>query len=380
MAKRRANGEGSITKRKDGTWKAELSLGYVNGKRKRKPVYGRTQREAKEKFEALKQQVLSGTLAETKLTLEQYLKRWHKDKDRQVKSRTVVLYREQAENHIFPRLGSIRLAKVTPMDLQEAYTSIAETVGVRTAELCRVQLHQALKQAVRWQLLPRNPAEAITPAKKDRHEMKIWSQAEATKFLRIARDHELYPLFYVAMSTGLRRGELLGLWWDDLRDTSISVRRSLAVVKGEATFTTPKTARGTRRVEISPDVVEVLERHREKQQELREIFGEAWEAGDLVFTSQAGRHLSPRNLKRSFDRLQKRAKVERVRIQDLRHFHASLAIKDGMNAKMLADRLGHARASFTLDVYTHLFEEQREASAVSISGLMPSEEAVATQA
>ena len=201
--------------------------------------------------------------------------------------------------------------------------------------------------------------------------MNIWTSQEAARFIDATRPHRLFALFYLAMSTGMRRGELLGLHWQDIEGSSLVIRQSLIEQRGRIMITTPKTEKGARRVALSPDVVEVLEGHRQRQEAERTFLGAAWPGHDFVFTSQTGTPLNPSNLTDLWRNLQKQAGVKLVRLHDLRHLHASLAIRQGMDAKVLADRLGHARASFTLDVYTHLFEEQRQNSAVSILDLLP---------
>lgn len=400
---RRAKGEGSITKRsltniegkKYSRWQAELLLGYDNeGKRKRKFITGKTQAEVKEKLEEAKQQLRSGTYIETKETVGQYLDRWLKEKSLQLKERTADDYMYSLEKYVTPRIGRIPLAKLSPLIVQTMIREIAEQVSADRANKCRRILFGALKQAVRWQLIPRNPVEAVDPLKYERKEMKLWSASEVTRFLNTAREHRLYALFYLAISTGLRCGELLGLQWSDLERNVLHVNRSLGHIRGRLTVSTPKTRKGFRRVVLSPDVIEVLAGHHEQQAAERARLGTAWPDLDLVFTSTTGGFIHPRNLLRVWDKLQESTRnawylnmleqgdqetaqklkggkiLPRIRLHDLRHLHASIAIRSGMDAKVLADRLGHARASFTLDVYTHLFDEQRVNSAVSVQDLL----------
>lgn len=148
------------------------------------------------------------------------------------------------------------------------------------------------------------------------------------------------------MATGLRRGELLGLRWDDIKGNVLHVKRALVKAKGELELSTPKTAKGTRRVSLSPDVLVMLLQHRQLQDAERL---HSWPDSGLVFVSEIGTPLNPDNLTRLRKQLMKAAKVPEVRLHDLRHLHASMAIKSGVDPKVLADRLGHARASFTLD-------------------------------
>ena len=412
---RRAKGEGSITQHKNGQWQAEFLLGYDgNGKRKRKYITGKTQKEVREKLDALKRQVSDGTFSDAKLTVKDYLAGWLKEKSRQVKPRTAELYGYLIEAHIVPSVGRIQLSKLTPVQVQGMLGNICEKAasevgkrnknasdaapetqggaGVRTANQCRTVLFSALKQAVRWQLIARNPVEAVDPLKTHKKELTLWTMPEAARFLDTARPHRLYALFYLALSTGMRRGELLGMRWADIEGATIHVRQSLNIIDNKIAFGVPKTDKGKRRVAISPDVLETLARHRQLQAAEQRALGSFWPDTGLVFTTEIGTPMHPRNLERTWYALQKKTRAAwskelegneedtaklksgksfpHVRFHDLRHLHASIAIRQGMDVKMLADRLGHSRTSLTLDVYTHLFEEQRATSAVDISGLL----------
>lgn len=169
------------------------------------------------------------------------------------------------------------------------------------------------------------------------------------------------------MATGLRRGELLGLRWQDVESSTIQVRQAYVKVGGKLILSTPKNQNAFRSVALSSDVLEVLFHHRQRQEAERLNLGNLWPGSDLVFTSEVGTPLKPDNLKRVRNALMDKAGVARVTLHNLRHLHASVAIEGGMDAKMLAERLGHSRASFTLDRYTHLFESQRARSAVSLT-------------
>ncbi len=371
---KRANGEGALNQRPDGTWEAKISLGHDgNGKRKRKTVYGRTQSEVFKKVETLKQQVANGTYTDVRLTLAVYLERWLGEKARAVKPSTLEQYQMCVNRCINPRVGSIKLDKLTPLQVQGLISEIQDASGTARAAKCRTILYSAYKQAIRWQLVTRNPVEATDPVREQPREMTLWEPRQAARFLDTAREHRLYAFFYLGMATGLRRGELLGLRWRDIEGSMIQVRQTFVKVGGKLILSTPKTRKGYRTVALSPDVLEVLLLHRQRQEAEQAALGVYWPETDLVFTSEVGTLLNPDNLKRVRNNLMDKAQVPRVRLHDLRHLHASVAIKGGMDAKVLADRLGHSRASFTLDRYTHLFESQKAKSAVSLTGWLSSE-------
>ena len=278
------------------------------------------------------------------------------------------------------------------MDLQNLCSELADTVGKRTAELVRIQMLGALKQAVRWQILMRNPAEAVTPIKVPKQEITVWTPSEAARFLDTARTHRLYATFYLLMSTGLRRGELLALKWSDLTGHRLVVQTS-------------KTRKGKRTLKLSLDVLEVLEAWRDRQRVEVDCLGIPQPS--LMFTSETGTAIHPRNLERVWKQLQKQTRevwkrelekaleasngeAEReavrsdlkqleagrlfptLRLHDLRHLHASMLISGKkLSPVEVADRLGHVNPSFTMDVYGHLFREHFEEDEVSLLDYLP---------
>lgn len=387
--KKAANGQGSIfsreIERKDGTtylrWEGHISLGKDgNGKRKRAIVYGASQAEVLAKLEQAKKQTTSG-VSSNSLTLGEYLERWLQEKEATIKPSTHAQYERCVNLHINKALGGIKLGKVKPLDIQTLVRNINETSGNATANKCRTVLYSAFKQALRWQLVAFNPVDAVDPLPVIKPERRIWGPEEAARFLDTARSHRMYALFYLDMSTGLRRGELLGLRWRDIEGNVLHVRQAVVKVKNQLTISTPKTKKGKRPITLAPDVLEVLEQHRKAQLAEMAELNQSWT--DLVFPSEVGTIYNPDNLKRlRFLLLDKTRKAWRkeaqeagdaetvkrldngelfphMRLQDLRHFHTSMLIYDGKDPKRVADRLGHSRASFTLDTYTHLFESSR---------------------
>jgi len=380
---RRGRGEGSVFeyersyKKPDGSvavrtgWEGKVTTGYdKNGKQRFKSVYGKTQAEVLEKVAKLKNQLTNGTLSDTKLTVEQYLVTWLKEKERSVKERTAMLYREQAERYVYPRLGRVKLEKLTPLHLQRLISELADEIGVPTANKVRTLMFAALKQAVMWGLIARNPCEAVAKLKEVRRKMKEWTPSETVQFLNIARTHRLHAAFYLAVFTGLRRGELLGLRWEDLRGPVLSVRQSLTLLGGKIHITTPKTRSGERHFTLSPDVLEVLAQHKALQEAEARARGEGWTDTGLVFTSEVGTPIHPRNFERTFKAILNEAKVTPIRLHDLRRLHVSLLVAQGLDPRSIADRIGHTNPSFTLDVYSHLFAEHRATTTVGMTNLI----------
>ena len=400
-SRRRGKGEGSIFEferkinRKDGStyiykgWQGEVLLGYHDdGKRKRKTVYGKTQGEVIKKIAEVRGEVADGTYAETDLTLKSYLERWLKEKERQVRPRTVEFYRDLVRRHIIPNLGRVRLANLTPLQVQTLVGDVADTASINAANQVRTTLFTAMKQAVRWQLVTRYPVEAVEKLKHSPRDMVIWTPEQAAQFLAVAREHRLYAAFYLALSTGLRRGEVLGVRWQDLKENTLHVMQTLVENGGQAVLSTPKTVKGSRRVALSADVVDVLALHRQhvdSDRAKREQAGVLWVDSGLVFTTEAGTPIHPRNFERTWYGLQAetRARLRRElgtagegltdaavfphsRFHDLRHLNVSIRRRMGQDAKLIADQIGHSDPAFTMRLYAHLFDDERLSAAVDL--------------
>lgn len=372
MSKKRAAGEGTTYKRPDGMWTGGISIGYdAHGKRKRRYVYARTQRECRRKLEEARTQHAQGIAADHSTTVKEFLSQWLAEKETQVRPRTHEIYTGLVDKHIAPHIGRHKLDKLKPLHIQRMVTALSKTPGAATANKARRTLHGAMKQAVRWQLIPRNPVEAVDPVKETPHESKLWTFKQTATFLDAARGHRLYAAFYLALSTGLRRGELLGLYWSDLQDGQLRVQRNLT--KGDKkgpVWTAPKTQQGTRIVSVPTDALDVLEEHRRRQAGERELLGNAWVRPDLMFANDHGDVITPVAFQHHWTRLQKAASVPHMRLHDLRHLHVSLLVRKGLDPRTIADRIGHTDAAFTLRRYSHMFAEHRKVAAVNLRDLL----------
>ncbi len=382
MAKRRGKGEGTLfkrtKKRKDGTsyvvWAAEVTVGYSDdGKQVRKTLYGKTQREVLEKVSELKGQVAAGTFSNTRTTVAHYLQQWLDYKKLEVKPRSHQFYADYVRLYIEPHVGRIEMSKLTGLHIQAMMKEVAGGTSTDAANKARMVLTTALKRAVRLRLIPRNPAEAVDKLKHEIKEMVLWTPEQALHFLEVAKPHRLFAAFYLALSTGMRHGEVLGLRWQDIEGDVITVRQSIITVKGaKYEVSTPKTRKGVRRVVVAPDTLAVLAEHKKRQETERNYLGEAWEESGLVFTNEFGGVLVPRNFDRVWYALRKKSGLPRVRFHDLRHLHVSLLIDQNVQPRAVADRVGHTDPSFTMRVYSHMFEARRRAVAVSLTDMLGS--------
>ncbi len=374
---RRGKNEGSVFEQPNGTWRGKVTVGYTEeGRQRFRWVSGKTQAEALAKVAEIKQQLVSGTLSDTKLTVGKYFDLWLDHKKLEVKPRSHQFYEKYAELYIRPHIGGKKLDKLTTPDVRRLLLTVKERVSVDAANKTRTVLFGALKQAMRDGLIPRNPVEPVAPFKVDATPKDhTWEPSETLRFLETARTHRLFAAFYLTMTTGMRHGEVLGLRWGDLKGDTLHVQQSLINLKGGHAISTPKTRKGVRRIVVDAETLAVLATHRLLQAEERSKVGETWgptspEYADLVFTNELGGPLHPRNFDRVWYSLMETAKVRRIRFRDLRHMHVSLLNKAGMDARTIADRIGHTDAAFTLRRYAHVFEEQRRAAAIPLLELL----------
>lgn len=218
-------------------------------------------------------------------------------------------------------------------------------------------LHRALEVAVRWGLIPKNPAKLADRPKADRKPLDVPTPPQVLQFLEAVRDHRLHGLFVLLATAGLRLGEALGLQWADvnLDEGFLQVRHQLQWTDKPA-LVPPKSARSRRRVELMPLAVDALRKHRARQAAERLKVGPAWQDLGLVFTTEIGTPLNPSNVRnRAFYPLLRQAGLPKVRLHDLRHFTASAMLQAGIHPRMVMEQLGHSQISVTLDLYSHLW-------------------------
>lgn len=371
MPKRRSPGEGSITRRKDGAWQGSITIGYDrDGKQRRRYVSGRTQGVVRTKLHALQTQRVAGQLTHDDIQVAAFLEMWLKEKARQVKPNTIQSYRYTIERYVTPRIGRHKLHKLTSLTVQQTLGDIADAITPNTSNYCRSLLYAALEQAVRWNLIPSNPVTHIPRLRHTKTEMRVWTTDEIRRFLQAAAEHRLYALFYLAITSGLRIGELLGLQWTDLRANQLHVRRTLTQQDHRLHLTTPKTHRSERIVTLANDTLHELELHRQRQEAERAIIPAEFQHPEHMFVSEVGTYLDVSNVRRAWNNLQAVAGLPHARLHDTRHLHVSLLVKHGVDARTIADRIGHTNAAFTLKQYAHAFEEQRQAAAIPLDYLL----------
>jgi integrase len=374
--KKRGNGEGTIYRRKNGGWATQYIVYTAKG-RKRKTIYGKTRAEvAAQLAKALSDRESGLTFDAENLKLGEYLEGWLTDSVKNsVRDITYKGYERLVRNHITPTIGSIRLKALTPTHLRGLYRNKTDaSLSPRTVQYIHVTLHKALKQAVNDGLVPRNVTETVKPPQLRREEIKPLTSKQTKMLLNTIRGNRLEALYVLAISAGLRQGELLGLKWEDvdLEHGTLQVRRTLSGSKnGNPIFGSPKTAKGKRSVTLTEKAIEALKRHRELQVEEKQRLAGLWQDHGLVFVTRVGTPINRRNLViRSFKPLLSRAGLPEIRFHDLRHTCATLMLCGGIHPKVVQELLGHASVTVTLDTYSHVLPTMQGEAAVKMNSIL----------
>ena len=314
-----------------------------------------------------------------RMTVSEFFDRWTRDyAEARVAPSTLRRYR-QLVARLGVSLGAVRLQQLAPAQIQAAYRVLLEGDEVHRPLNPQTVLHHhrvlrtALGQAVRWRLIETNPADAATPPRPTAREMRTLAPDEIRLVVEACRDADDRRLIHLAVTTGMRLGELLGLKWADLdvERGHLQVRRTLQWLSGEGpTFRPPKTVRGRRSVAISTEGCDLLREHRKSQTERRLALGPAWEALDLVFPDDRGRPARPDYVSARFRKATRPCGLGGVRFHDLRHTAATLMLRAGVHPKVVSERLGHASVGITLDTYSHVLPDMQADAAEAVEALL----------
>jgi integrase len=375
VVKKRGNNEGSIYRRKNGTWAAQYTVWTAEG-RKRRSVAGKTRAEVSRKLTEAMADRDSGLLYDAgKRKVGEYLDRWLSDSVKgTVKEATYANYAYVTRKHISPALGHVKLKSLSPAHVRSFYGEKARTnLSAATVKKMHVVLRKALSQAVSDGLIPRNAADSVRPPRVGApgEEIKPLDSEECATFLEASREERLEALYVVAVHCGLREGELLTLRWEDVYleagKPAILVRRTLTrgeYGRGWVIGTSTKSGKG-RRVRLTRRAADALKDHRKRQLEERMRLAGLWQDQGLVFAGESGSLINPSNLRnRSFKRVKTRSGVrEDLRFHDLRHTCATLLLGEGVNVKVVSEMLGHASITITLNTYSHVLPDMQDSAA-----------------
>jgi integrase len=377
MARRRGNGEGTITRRKDGRWEARYTAQTSEGQ-KRRVLYGKTRSEVAQKLtRAMANRDDGITFDAANQTVGEFLSRWLDTSVKDyVRPRTLDNYQLQVRQHITPALGRINLTNLSPAHVQALYRSKLDA-GLKPSSVRSIHavLHRALTHAVRWGLVPRNVAKAVDIPKLTREEINALSPEEARRFLAAARGDRLEALYVLAIHCGPRRGELLGLRWSDvdLDAGTLRINRQLQRLRDGSgrVFSEPKNKKARRTIRLTNAASDALRRHRKRQAEEKLRYGPLYQDQDLIFATIVGTPLEPSNIdRRNFKPLLANAGLRSIRFHDLRHTCATLMLSQGVNPKIAQERLGHSTISQTMDTYSHVLPDMQETATRAIEGIL----------
>jgi len=368
--KYRGHGEGSIHQRSSGKWRAQITL---DGRRLSFTANKRS--ECQEWIYKTISQIDGGmTFANAKMTFGEYMTSWLNSRKASLRETTWTHYEQVTRYYITPFLGHIKITELKPDQIQSLYNRLlAQGVGTYTVIKIHTVLHSALSYAVKTGAIRQNPASSTLPPKEPVKEMKIYIESQISQMLVAAKGNRLEALYHLAVATGMRQMELLGLKWADLDwiNQNIKVERQLERPDGKGIrFAPPKTKFGKRILALGTKTTEVIRDHYEHQHIERLTAGKKWTEHGLIFTNRLGGPIHPRNLLRDFKDLLKDAGLPEIRFHDLRHTSASLMLNRGIPLIVASRRLGHARPSITLDVYGHLIPAMQIEAAELIDELI----------
>lgn len=371
---RNAQGGGTIRQRKDGTWEARFTLGRDpgTGKQIQRSIYGKTQKEVRQKLQQTTTAIDEGTyVTPSKLTVEQWLNAWLEDFCVDVKPRTLDKYRSTVKVRLVPHLGKIKLCDLSAHHIQHVYNNLLRGAdGFRQLSTKSIRdthgtLHRALQQAVELDYIKINPSDRCKLPRIEKTDIKPMESQQIGAFLRELKGNRYERLFTVDLFTGLRMGEILALSWDciDFDKGTLRIYRQLHQVQGKYFYGSLKNDK-PRQLTVAPSVLEVLKEQRAQQRLWKLAAGAIWENGeDLVFTDEIGRHLSPNSVRAALHRITEKIGIEGFRFHDLRHSYAVASLQAGDDLKTLQSNLGHHTAAFTMEVYGHCTDEMQQASA-----------------
>jgi integrase len=361
MPKRRANHEGTIYKRQDGRWVASITL--PGGKRK--SFYGQTRQEVAQKLTVgLKARLDGVPLPSEQLKVGQYLQDWLQSTQPSIRPSTWRRYEQLLRLYAIPTLGTLPLTRLEPRHVQRLYADcLAQGLAPATVRQLHAVLRRALGQATKWGTVARNVVALVTPPRVKRHEIQPLSVTQARALLDVAKGERLEALYVLALTSGMRLGELLGLRWRDvdLDAGTLQVRQILVRMPSGLRFGEPKTKRSRRRIALSAGARDALRHHRARQAAERLRLGPVWEDHDLVFANEIGKPLDAGNLlRRDYWRALAKAGIPRCRFHDLRHTCATLLLQQGVHAKVVSELLGHSSIGMTLDIYSHVIPDMQQ--------------------
>jgi len=374
MPRRKANGEGSIIQLPNGKYKATMTVDIIYNpdntvqKQNRKTFTHEKKRECQKWLnEQINQKQKNTLVTPSKMTVEKWLNIWlEKYKKHSLKIKTFESYKQVIDSYIVPKIGKKHLQDLKTKDLQGMYTDLVnEGKSKRTAEYTHVVIHNALKQALKEDLIAKNVANTAQPPRKEKKEMRVLSQEEIKKLLEANKDHKLYPLLLLELGTGLRVSELLALHWNniDLEKGSVQIVGNIVESKEGVKYQAmPKTKSSIRNIPLPIEVVNGLQEYRDKIKPNDK---------DIVFLNTKGTYIRPCRINQTFKTIWlKKAGLQPINFHSLRHTHATQLLAHNVHAKIIQQRLGHSNIATTMDIYSHALPSLQKEAADKINEVL----------
>lgn len=370
MPKKRGQNEGSIFRRKDGRW-----VGQVRIENKNTVKYFQTQREAREWVKQMTEQIQAGlSLSGSQQITGEYLKQWLTIVQTTIRPKTFDQYRYVVHLHLIPTIGQIKLRELRPEHVQTLLNNKLQSgCSNRTVILIHGVLHRALNMGLKLGLVVRNVSDAVTKPRLAHKEMMVLDDIQVRNLLLAAKDNGCDTFLQVAITTGMRLGEILGLRWSDLdwSTRKIQINRQVGRINRKGlVFSEPKTAAGRRSIKLGAATIQKLQEHYQAQQVQKGWMGDKWQDNNLVFPNSIGRPMEHSNVLKIFREILAKAGLPPIRFHDLRHTAATLMLKEGINPKIVQERLGHSDITLTLNTYSHVLPSMQDEVAEKLDELV----------
>jgi integrase len=368
--KRRGKGEGSVRLRSDGRWEARITLDDGT----RRAFYGKTRQEVATRLrDALRDKDKGVPIVGERLTVADFFEQWLPMVKQSIKQSTFERYELFVRVHILPTLGNKVLSRLTPVQIQALYMARLNAGASPTSvNHLHALLHLAFDSAVKLGLAQRNVTDYVTAPRMRRQEMHVLLPEQVRAFLTAAKGNEMEAFYVLALSSGMRLGELLSLHWRDvdLDNKHVQVKWTVKRLSTGFVFTEPKSAKSRRKIVLTNTAVDALRSHRQRQLAER-LRSSAWEDNDLVFPNGVGKPWEVGNLKvRNFWPLLDKAHLPHIRIHDIRHTAATMLLLQGIHPKVVSEMIGHSTISITLDLYSHVLPDMQKEAADAMDRLL----------
>jgi integrase len=368
-AYKKGHNEGTIRMRKDGTYEARYRVGNL-----RKSIYGKTKPEVKSKLQIVLANITKGDhLEPCKVKFYDWLIEWLKTyKKNTIRETTYESHKSAIDKHIKNAdVGKLTISALKPIHFQKLYNDKLKTLSAGTIKRLHVTLKDALKQSVNCDMISKNPLDKLSPPTIEKKEIKILTKKDQQKFINGVSDLKLGLAFLLAMQTGLRKGELLALRWDDIDIAKkiLNVKRNVQRVNGRLLMQEPKTKTSRRMVPIMPQMIEQLENHKKEQNKEKMRNRKIWDKNNFVFCTEFGQIIDPRRFQDEFKDALKECELSDYNFHALRHTFVSNLLDAGENPKVICELIGHTKVAFMLETYAHLFPESKHDAINKISHL-----------